>query len=172
MAYNQRDMAYDLSLFEDSSSAAPVLPEAPKKQSKKNNVVKITQKQIEKVRRRKHNYFKLATGVTFAASVMVVVIAIIVGQVQLTELNSKISAAQDDLSIKQSINTQMEMDVNAALSTKVVEDYAQNTLGMSKATNAQKEFVNLSEGDKAEVIQEVKGNIFQSIAQAFTGLWS
>lgn len=172
MAYNQRDMAYDLSLFEDSSSAAPVLPEVPKKQSKKNNVVKITQKQIEKVRRRKHNYFKLATGVTFAAGVMVVVIAIIVGQVQLTELNSKISVAQDDLSIKQSINTQMEMDVNAALSTKVVEDYAQNTLGMSKATNAQKEFVNLSEGDKAEVIQEVKGNIFQSIAQAFTGLWS
>ena len=172
MAYNQRDTAYDLSLFEDSSSAAPVLPEVPEKQSKKNNVVRITQKQIEKVRRRKHNYFKLAMGVTFAASVMVVVIAIIVGQVQLTELNSKISAAQDDLSIKQSINTQMEMDVNAALSTTVVEDYAQNTLGMSKATNAQKEFVNLSEGDKAEVIQEVKGNIFQSIAQAFTGLWS
>lgn len=172
MAYNQRDLAYDLSLFEDNSSAAPQLPQQPVKKAKKSNVVKITQKQIEKVRRRKHNYFKLATGITFALCVLVVVIAIIVGQVQLTELNSKIAAAQDDLSIKQSIYTQMEMDVNANLSTKAVEEYAKNTLGMSKATNAQKEFVNLSEGDKAEVTQEAKGNIFQSIAQAFTGLWS
>ncbi len=172
MAYMQKNTAYDFSLFEEKSSAAPKLPEQPLRSPKKNNVVKISQKQIEKIRRRKHNPVKLISGVTFALAVLFVISTIIVGQVQLTEINQRITAAKKDLDEQQSIYTQMEMKVNENLSASVVEEYAKNELGMSKATNAQKEFVNLSEGDKAVVSAKEQSNIFETIAEAFAGLWS
>ena len=43
---------------------------------------------------------------------------------------------------------------------------------MSKADSYQKEYISLSQGDKAEVAQEQGANIFDSIAQAVAGLWS
>ena len=43
---------------------------------------------------------------------------------------------------------------------------------MSKAENAQKEFVSLSKGDKAEIAGDANKNFFQKIIDAITGLWS
>ena len=55
---------------------------------------------------------------------------------------------------------------------KHIEKYAEEKLGMSKTENAQKEFVSLSKGDKAEISSDANLNIFQKIFNAFTGLWS
>ena len=174
MSYNNRNAAYDLSLFE--STAVPLEKEPEKKKSNnqkaKNNVVKITNEQIYTIRKRRHNPLKLAVGVVFGAVVTFVIATIIQGQVQLTELSKEIASANKELSIQQSIYTEMQMKANATLSPSVIDEYAVNKLGMTKAINSQKEFVNLSEGDKAEITQTQNDNIFTTIANAIAGLWS
>lgn len=174
MSYNNRNAAYDLSLFE--STAVPLEKEPEKKKSNnqkaKNNVVKISNEQIYTIRKRRHNPLKLAVGVVFGAVVTFVIATIIQGQVQLTELSKEIASANKELSIQQSIYTEMQMKANATLSPSVIDEYAVNKLGMTKAINSQKEFVNLSEGDKAEITQTQNDNIFTTIANAIAGLWS
>ena len=184
MAFVSNNTAYDISLFE-SEAPARELPyrkprRAPHRTDRKGSpkgktkakIVVVPQRKIEQIRKRKHNPFKLAVGFAFSAVIIAVVSAIICGQVQLTELNQKIANAKDDLENMQSQYTQMKMNVDAKYTTAIVEEYAQNNLGMSKASNSQKEFVDLSDGDKAEITENSETGLFEKIADALSSLWS
>lgn len=171
MAYVTNSSAYDISLFETGNdSTARKLKRVPKKP--KTKVVKLPKRKIEQVRRRRHNPVKLIAGFTLSAIVVAVVAVIIYGQAELTELNQKIKDAQETLSDSQSTYTQMQMNVDAKYTTAIVDDYAQNKLGMSKATNGQKELIELSDGDEAEVIVDTEKSLFDKIADAVSSLWS
>lgn len=177
MVYDNRNLAYDLRLFEDEEIYSSAV-KTPKKQQakhqpkseKQNNVVDMTKKPIKKVKRRKNNFFRIAVAVVFAVLVVLVVGLIIHGQVQLTELNQQISAAQRTLEEQESLYTQLQMKVDASISTAVVEKYAKEKLNMTKVANSQKEFVSLSQGDKVELTQESKDTIFDSITDAFSAV--
>lgn len=182
MAYENRNAAYDLSLFDDSQSvytgsAAPKRKgdEVHKKQIKrkpKNNVVSIPEQELLKNRKRRHNPLKLTVGFLGGAAVTAVIGIIIVGQVKLTELNQEIITAQETLEDAQSIYTQNQMKLESNLTNAEIEQYAEEVLGMTKATNAQKEFVALSGGDKAEVSSQKNENIFTQFIDSVKNLWS
>ncbi|MCI7212300.1 MAG: hypothetical protein MR981_08860 [Ruminococcus bromii] len=185
MTYKNQNAAYDLSLFDDGysayneGSAAPKYTEqestgkqSKRKQRKANNVVKLPEEELHKIRRRKHNPVKLALGSLGATAVALTIGAIIVGQVQLTELNQEIITAQATLEDAQSIYTQNEMKIEANLSNEDIEKYATDVLGMTKASNTQKEFVSLSEGDKAEVFEQKDDNLFTQFIESIKNLWS
>ena len=122
MAYENRNAAYDLSLFDEdvAYSNGSALPkrneqEVHNKQTKKKTktarkVVTIPEEEIHKIRRRKHNPLKLALGSIGGAAVAAVIGFIIVGQVQLTELNQEIITAKSLLADSQSIYTQNQMN--------------------------------------------------------------
>lgn len=174
MAFEERNAAYDISLFEEAENIE-IDTTQPKKQvhrKKKNNVLSIPEEQLNKIRRHRHNPLKLVTGFMAGLVVTGVVAMIVYGQVQLTELNQKIGNAQSSLADQQSLYTQLQMKVESKLSPVVVESYAVNELGMSRADSYQKEYISLSEGDKAEVAHTESGNLFESIAQAIADLWS
>ena len=182
MIYDNRNLAYDLRLFEDeeirsSSVKTPERKQEDKPTKKKQNT-KVDKKSkgekssVKRIKRRKNNFLNISLAVVFAVVVVAVVGLIIHGQVQLTELNQRISAAQSQLEEQQSIYTQLEMKVDASISTAVVEKYAQENLGMTKVDNSQKEFVSLSEGDKVELTMKENDTIFDAIADAFSSLWA
>ena len=171
MAFVNDNRAYDFSLFEDgNSSAARKLQRIPRKPE--NKVVKMPKRKIEQKKRRKYNTAKLVTGFAFSAIVVAVLAIIIYGQAQLTELNQQIKDAQETLSNSQSTYTQMQMNVDAKYTPSIIDDYAKNQLGMSKATNGQKVFIELSDGDKAQVITDTEKTLFDKIADAIASLWS
>ncbi|MEE1060781.1 MAG: hypothetical protein UH080_03010 [Ruminococcus sp.] len=181
MAYTNSSAAYNLDLFDDAStaSALPQRKETEKKADKvahKNKKVKkvltLPEEELYKNRRRKRNPFKIAVGTIGGAVVALVIATIIVGQVQLTELNQQIINAKETLSDSQSIYTQTEMALQAELTTAEIENYAENQLGMTKASNTQKEFVTLSGGDKAEVTSPKDENIFTQFVSSLQNLWS
>ena len=175
MAYEYRNLAYDLRLFEEEEIFATSVqtPEKEKakhqpKKEKLNTDVNQTKKAIKKEKRRKNSFFAIACAVAFSLLIVAVVGLIIHGQVQLTELNQQISAAQKSLEEQQSLYTQLQMKVDASISTAVVEKYAKENLGMSKASNSQKEFISLSKGDKVEISSQKNDTVFDSIANAFS----
>ncbi|MCQ2514064.1 MAG: hypothetical protein MJ089_03075 [Ruminococcus sp.] len=181
MAYESRNAAYDLSLFEEASvSSGSAVPQHKPKEEKvhkqkfKNGsrVLNIPEDELNKIRRRKHNPIKLFLGGLGGAVVAMVIGTIIVGQVQLTELNQEIISAKAMLADAESVYTQNEMKVEAKLSNSAIQDYAENQLGMTKATNAQKEYVTFAGGDKAEVSAKVNDNIFSQFIESIKNLWS
>lgn len=178
MIYDNRNLAYDLRLFEedypsaDDSAEQSKLTEDQPKPEKENSDRERSKRKFKKISRRKNNFVKIIAGVFLAVAIVFVVGTIIYGQVQLTEINEEISVAQKSLEEKQSLYTQLEMKVDASISTSVVEKYAQEQLNMSKASNSQKEFISLSHGDKAEVTQSSENSVFDNIAEALSSLWS
>lgn len=178
MAYNNNNAAYDLSLFDEElyTSAAPEREYDDESASKvkkkqKNKVVKFSEEDVNKARRRKHNPVKLFLGGLSVAVVAFVIGAIIVGQVQLTELNQQIISAQDTLADTQSVYTQNQMKLEAGVSNAEIEKHAAEA-GMTKASNAQKEFVSIESGDKAEVSSQQGENIFTQFIESIKNLWS
>ena len=165
MAFLSSNNAYDISVFEDDNLENQDL-------HKKNKVVKIPKKKIEQAKRRKRNPLKLTVGFLFSAVVVAVVGMIIYSQVQLTELNQKISEAQETLENSQSEYTQMQMNVDAKYTTSIIEEYAQDKLGMTKANSSQKEFVDLSSGDKAKIKKKEDKSIFDTIVDWISSIWS
>lgn len=174
LTYDNRSAAYDLSLFKDSTAKKLPKKKTEKKVEKteKNKVVSLPQDEIVKIRRRKHNPFKLFIGSMASLAITFAVAVIIIGQVQLTELNQQIITKKAELSNAQSTYTQNQMAIQSKHSTTDIENFAKEKLGMSKAENAQKEFVSLSKGDKAEISGDANKNFFQKMIDAITGLWS
>ena len=181
MAYYNPNAAYDLELFDDDANgtSAPKIEKEPavkkkvnKKKKQEKKVVKIPESDIYRSRRRKHNPLKLAVGTIAAAVVTIIIGTIIVGQVQLTELNQSIITAEAALEDAQSVYTQNQMKLEAKLSKSEIEAYAKDELGMTKAANSQKEFVALEGGDKAEVSVQKSDNIFTQFIEAIKSLWS
>lgn len=181
MAYSNPNAAYDLSLFDDDlcySAAAPKRHRTEeqrhhkKRQNRKAEVVQLPTEELNKIRRRKHNPFKLAAGAVGAGVVTFVIGVIIVGQVQLTELNQEIITAEKTLADTESIYIQNQMKVETAHTKAEIEKYATEVLGMTKASNAQKEFVALETDDKAEVSNQQDTNIFTRFFESLSSLWS
>lgn len=182
MFYDNRNLAYDLRLFEEEEIRSSTVETPKKKQAdkpkKKQQNTHVDKKStgesssIKRIKRRKNNFLNISLAVVLAVVIVAVVGLIIHGQVQLTELNQQISAANSVLEEQQSLYTQLEMKVDASISTAVVEKYAQEKLGMTKVSNSQKEFISLCEGDKVELTMSDNDTVFDAIADAFSSLWS
>ncbi len=185
MTSEKTNPAYDLNLFDEDGSAYTHGTAAPKRNPKqtdrqqpkkvrrnKNNVVQLTEDELHNSRKRKHNPLKLALTSVGVIMVSLIIGAILVGQVQITELNQSIISAEEKLETAQSVYTQNQMKVEANLSTEQIDEYATDVLGMTKASNAQKEFVSLSSGDNAEVSAQKDENIFTQFIESITNLWS
>lgn len=63
-------------------------------------------------------------------------------------------------------NVSMATRLEQKSSQKVVEDYAENVLGMQKLDNAQVEYISLESGNKVE-IPDQDTNVFKKIKNAF-----
>ncbi len=165
MTFSDRNVAYDLSLFEEEEEVVQ-----PKSESQRSIVYDIDK---ERRKRRLPNVDPLTALLAFAATVLTVIalVAIIHGQAQLTELNQQISDAQTELTELQSYYTQMEMKVENKLGPSVIEEYAKNELGMNKTQSFQKEFISLSEGDSAYIANSGKKNFFESVLDHLDSIW-
>ena len=150
-----RSEAYDLSLFEPKRQELPA-------SGQKNNVIKLTQEQLDKSRRVKiQPLHALATFLSMAV-VVGIVGPVVYGQAQLNELRDQINTAQAELSEVQSTYTQLKMKSDSRLSLDTVEEYAKDTLGMRRISQEQVVCISLSSGDKGEVLQE-DGSVLGSL---------
>ena len=183
--YSNHNLAYDFTLFEEPVNTSTTARRGKKNEEKsaaEEGGKKVNQTsgekrsaaktKVKREHRRKSNFARIALGVIAGLAIVFVVVSIIHAQVQLTELNQEIVNARAELAEKQSVYTQLEMKVDSSISAAAVEEYARDQLNMTKAANSQKEFITLSEGDKAEVTLSPNKNIFERIADAIASLWS
>ena len=166
MAFEEKNTAYDFSLFEAS-------PAPSRQEKKKDNIVTLTDEQLEKNRRVKYKPFTVLTGIFFSLIVLSIVGVMIYSQVQLTELTAQINTKTKELGESQSLNTQLSMKLESTMSLRAVEDYAKTELGMRAVQSDQIEYIGLSEGDKAETGTSVQQEgLLDRISEAISGFLS
>ena len=164
MAASNGVTAYDFSFFESSAAAEQRFGSI-------KYIIRIPEEQLE-INRRKHYRptTVIATFLLFAITASVLA-TMIYSQVRLTELTEQINAANKQLEESKSITTQLEMKVEAKLSLREVEEYAQNTLGMTKTEASQIHYIQLSEGDKEEVVEtEEQRSFLDKLSDMLSGL--
>ena len=156
---------YDISLFETEE----INEEEKEKEIK---IKKEIEEEAKEEQLRRSKFESIVKGIACGAVVAVMLGCVIMKQAQLTELNQQITNANKKLEEQQSLYIQTQMKVESKYSSDIVEESAQSELGMSRADSYQKEYISLSEGDKAEVSETGGTNIFETIANAIADLWS
>lgn len=137
MSLDNRNLAYDLSVFEEV------------KVKKKDNILRLPKEELRKNRRAKVNPLAVAfLGAAFAVSLLTI-LTVIHNQIKLTELTAQIQSMNKQLMESESIHTQLAVRNESNFSLSKVEEYAKNELQMCKTTPSQVEYINLFAGDKA-----------------------
>lgn len=162
MASQKSSEAYDFALFEPKRQQ-----EAPQKQ---NNIIELPKEKLEQNRRSRLNPVKAVSGFLALAVMLGIVGTIVYGQVQMTELTEQLNSATKTLDESKSVYTQLKMKSDSQLSLQAVENYATDKLGMKKIEQSQVEPIELSKGDKTQVVKTVENqnwltSIWESIVQ-------
>ncbi len=145
-----RSEAYDFELFEPKRRAA----EAPRK---RNNVIELPPERLAENRRPKPHRVRMFLSFLAFTAVAGILGTFVWGQVQLTELTESLDAAQKTLTEQEGIYTQMKLKSDAGFSLEAVETYAASRLGMQKAGLDQTTAVELSKGDRTQVLRKDGG---------------
>ncbi|MDQ5983417.1 MAG: Cell division protein FtsL [Eubacteriales bacterium SKADARSKE-1] len=139
MSLKEKNVAYDLSLFEEVTI------------NQQDNVLELPNKGSKTNKKRKTNpFFVLAVSI-FSFICLGIVGTVVYNQVQLTELTANINSVTKKLNESEGVYTQLQVKTESNLSLSIVEDYAKNELKMSKIDPAQIEYISLSKGDKATI---------------------
>lgn len=163
-----RNAAYDFSMFEPKRQ-----PQTEKSKSKKQNIIVIPEKELQKNSRPKVHPFKMLSRFFVLALILGALGSLVYGQVRLTELTESINAAEKNLAENESLYTQLQMKTNAQLSMDNAGTYAKEELGMRAAEQGQTEYITLSDGDKSEVLIDTGDqNWFTSVWNWLAGLLS
>lgn len=163
MAMNkQNGLAYDLSLFEPETTKKPSYKEEPKKGGADSNVIRLERRAAEKSAKKKKRPV-VFLGVSLLTVVVTAILSwIVYNNVVINELNEKILAADAEIANQDNLTAQYQLKIDRALTTPIVQEFAETKLGMTKANSAQKEFVSLTDGDKGEVVSDDADESFLS----------
>ncbi|MDD3692764.1 MAG: cell division protein FtsL [Oscillospiraceae bacterium] len=151
---NNRTEAYDLSLFEPRPA----------------KVVKLkTNKKLQKAQKRKNviqSIINTTATICVAALAVTVIGMLIVSRVRLTEMDDKINSMEKQLIVLQSEKTRLTDELARKTSTKSVEEYAYETLGMQKVDSTQIEYIESENTDKAVVANKENSGFLKAAGQA------
>lgn len=139
--------AYDFALFEPKSNAEPQW-----KPRKESNIIELPKEQLRENRRPKTRPAKLILPFLAFLVVAGIVGSYVNGQLQLSELSNEMGAAQKTLQEQQNQYSQMKIKSDSSLSMEAVETYATQKLGMQPTSADQVTTVELTKGDKSQVV--------------------
>lgn len=133
----------------------------------RDNLIRLTEKELRKARRRHINPLKVASLILCITVVFSLVAYSVYGQVQLTELTEKINVATTNLSQLESVEVQLQMKATSDMNVSEMEEYARTELGMEKINKNQVTYVNLASEDKGAVLVEESHGFFEGIMAFF-----
>ena len=135
-----------------SGSAAPVRRAAPEKQVRRQTAPKVVKKNNSAKRAEKLANRKKAFKILAVAAICFTLLTLsIIGHVKVNELGHELSLINKEISILDSENTRLNMQLTSNVNLGKVEDFAVNELGMVKVQDYQVNYVASKESDSVEV---------------------
>lgn len=155
MAMQRGNLAYDITAYEPRVKQ-PEAQQQPRIKVKKNEYVQqMSAKNI------------LIT----AAIIMAMFFAMLYGKVETNRLFGETTQLQEQLKALESENIALAAEYESRTSLKNVEEYAQNTLGLTKLDKSQIEYVEFEGNTVIEVVETEKKNIFVMIRNWISNIY-
>ncbi len=163
-----RSEAYDFSRFE--TKPQPV----PGSDTQNDKILEMPKEQVQKNSKFRKRLRALRVMLTCTGLAIMFGISsfLVFGQVQLTELTDSITTANNALKESQSIQTQLQMNLDSQTSLAKIESVAADTLGMKRVVQSQMNYIGISQGDKGQVITEINQNWLVSAWNSLVNLLS
>lgn len=173
MLQQNRSEAYDFSRFAPKHQEGET-PEQQAGKSVKDNVIEMPKEQVEKGTklRKRLRVLRVVTTCLGLAVMFGISGFFVLGQVQLTELTEQINTTNQKLEESQSVQTQLQMNLDSQTSLAKIESVATEDLGMKRVVQNQMNYIGLSEGDKGEVVTDTNSNWLASAWNAIVNLLS
>ena len=162
--------AYDFGLFEEKGSAEPI-----REPQRNSNVIELPKEHLQANRRHRVRLGRILLPFFAFLVISGLVGTYINGEIQLYALTSQINAAQKSLQEQQDSTARLKLQSDCSLSMETVENYATQKLGMSPMRDDQVTTVELTSGDKSQVVQKTAGGSLgwlQHIWDTITGFLS
>ncbi len=153
MATQRGNLAYDISVYEPKVKQQEAAPRI-----KVKNNTHVQQQSAKSI---------LLT----AAVVMVMFFAMLYGKVETNRLFGQTTELQEQLKALEAENVALAAEYESRTSLKNVEDYAQNTLGLTKLDKSQIEYVEFEGNTVIEVVETEKKNIFVIIRNWLSNIY-
>ncbi len=150
--------------------AAPSRRPQRVQEERKNNVVKISDKDLRKAKFRNLVLPQMAKRIIAMSLLFSVAMFIINGQVELSALSAELSTKAEYLAELESIEVTRGMEINNFSDIEELELYVSENLGMEKINSSQIIYVNFAKEDKGEVFVEETPGFFESIFNTI-GSW-
>jgi len=165
VATYQRTEAYD---YNRVMNAAP--KRAPQRQARPAPRPRVIEKSRAQLRAEAMRSRKATIKALVICAIFFMFISFqIYSQVKVDELDRELNAVNTEISILDSENTRLNMQLDAMISLEKVDQYAQEQLGMVKVENYQVTYVDLS-GDDSVVVSGGKTyrNLWQTLKAQFS----
>jgi cell division protein FtsL len=143
---NRTSAAYDFSLFESHEHKRK--PEEPKIGIKTNNAPLSAS--------RSGNVFKILLAAICAVMLPIYFLS---SKVQLSELSIQISNTQLELSQAERENARLQAELDSIVTLAMVEDFAENTLGMQKITTTQGVHITMGAGGTTQIAEDLNNPV-------------
>ncbi len=173
MAGENRNLAYDLTRFEESEEI--LMSSAGKKSKKKKKsgqIINISQGSSARAQRRKRNPFIIFSVLLLTVVLAGVAIMMVHFSAQINELNNQITEKNKRLTELQNEEAQYQLQIDSKMTDSFVKDYAEKKLNMSPMKKAQKQFISLSDGDSGTVFEDDSSkNIISTVMEAFNSVF-
>ena len=150
MAAQTAERVYNFERFSPRVAAAPVTEE-----KKPTNIVELPQQMLRKSRSQRVRPLRAVARIFCVLTICAVLGGIVVGQVQLTELNEQLGISSARLAEAESIELQLQYTADQGMGTAEIEDYAMTELGMQKINPAQVTYIELADGNGGTVVREI-----------------
>ena len=148
-----QNAAYDLSLFE---------------KKKKEQVIRLEPKKAPRPKPQRR--FGAVRVMAVAVLVVGVLSLALFSRAQLTELSAAITTAEEEYNAAQSEAQRLQLQMDAGVTLKKVEEVAAAKLGLVKQGDYQVNYVTLTTGNAVEVTEE-DNSILGQVVRFFTGLF-
>ena len=151
MATSRGSEAYDYRRYASAGSAVPAARPRPSAQPgyPRPHVVRKTKRQLRaETRRSRAAAIKI---MSVALVCFTLIVFQIYSKVRVDELDRQLASVNKEISVIQSDNTRLNMELDADVSLDKVDDYARNVLGMVKAQDYQVNYVKTAGQDNVEV---------------------
>lgn len=160
MASTNRSEAvnYDFALFDNNINGFVAQPK--KKREIKIPVLVENEPLTAKELKLQAKESRLAAIKVFVCSFLLLAVlgSLIMGRVELTQLNNNKAIAIEHLEQSKSENTRLQMQLDSEISMEKIEEYAKKNLGMVKQESYQVSYFNINASDGAVLTQSGKTN--------------
>lgn len=156
MAARQSNLAYDFERFETQH-----------RNSQRKPKLKVVVKREQQAKKTRYLVAKTAACVVIF---FVGVLGIILSQVAMTEVTMKITNYNQKLELLESDYRTLSAELESSMALNNIESVVTREMGMSKLRDNQVTYVNFSNGDSVDVVENHSTSIFEQLKETFSGV--